>query len=62
MQKEIRRRVKVYAVEAILIAVILGSVCHNLGFIPESPLPPLQSSFLKTFTSDAELKSFLVFS
>jgi inhibitor of cysteine peptidase len=59
MQKEIRRRVQVYAIAAILIAVILGSVCYNLGFIPEVPLPPLQSSFLKTFSSDAELKSFL---
>ena len=59
MQKEIRKRVQVYAVVAVLLAVILGSVCYNLGFIPQISLPPIQSSFLKTFSSDAELKSFL---
>jgi len=59
MQKEIRKRVQVYAVAAVLLAVILGSVCYNLGFIPEIPLPPLQLPILKTFSSYAELKNFL---
>jgi uncharacterized secreted protein with C-terminal beta-propeller domain len=57
MESEIRKRIKVYAVAAVLLAVILGSVCYNLGFIPESPIP--QTSFLKTFASYVELKSFL---
>ena len=59
MQKEIRKRVQVYAVAAVLLAVIFGSVCYNLGFIPEIPLPPLQLPILKTFSSYAELKNFL---
>jgi len=57
MESEIRKRIKVHAVAAVLLAVILGSVCYNLGLIPESPV--LQTSFLKTFTSYVELKSFL---
>jgi inhibitor of cysteine peptidase len=57
MQKEIKRKVRNYAVVAVLLAVILGVLCYNLGFVPEIPLT--QASFLKTFSSDAELKSFL---
>jgi inhibitor of cysteine peptidase len=57
MQKEIRKKVRTYAVAAVLLGVILGVLCYNLGFIPE--IPVTQTSFLKTFSSDAELKSFL---
>ena len=57
MQKEIKKKVRTYAVVAVLLAVILGVLCYNLGFMPEIPLT--QASFLKTFSSDAELKSFL---
>jgi inhibitor of cysteine peptidase len=57
MQKEIKKKVRNYAVVAVLLAVILGVLCYNLGFIPEIPLT--QASFLKTFSSAAELKSFL---
>ena len=57
MQKEIKKKARTYAVVAVLLAVVLGAVCYNLGFIPEIPLT--QASFLKTFSSDAELKSFL---
>jgi len=57
MQKEINKKARNYAVVAVLLAVILGVLCYNLGFTPEIPLP--QASFLKTFSSDAELKSFL---
>jgi uncharacterized secreted protein with C-terminal beta-propeller domain len=57
MQKEINKKVRNYAVVAVLLAVILGVLCYNLGFTPEIPLT--QASFLKTFSSDAELKSFL---
>jgi uncharacterized secreted protein with C-terminal beta-propeller domain len=57
MQKEIKKKARTYAVVAVLLAVILGILCYNLGFIPEIPLT--QASVLKTFSSDAELKSFL---
>jgi uncharacterized secreted protein with C-terminal beta-propeller domain len=57
MQNEIKRKTRRYAVAAVLLATILGVLCYNLGFIPEIPMT--QASFLKTFTSDAELKTFL---
>jgi uncharacterized secreted protein with C-terminal beta-propeller domain len=57
MQSGIKKRARTYAVVAVLLAVTLGVLCYNLGFIPEVPLP--QPSFLKTFSSNAELKSFL---
>ena len=55
MQNEIKKKVRNYAVVAVLLAVILGVLCYNLGFMPEIPLS--QASFLKTFSSDAELKT-----
>jgi uncharacterized secreted protein with C-terminal beta-propeller domain len=57
MQNEIKRKARRYAVAAVLLATILGVLCYNFGFIPEIPMT--QASFLKTFTSDAELKNFL---
>jgi uncharacterized secreted protein with C-terminal beta-propeller domain len=57
MQKEIKTKVRTYAIVAVLLAVILGVLCYNLGFIPEIPLT--QASVLKTFSSNAELKNFL---
>ena len=38
--------------------MILGVLCYNLGFVPEIPLT--SASTLRTFSSEAELKSFLV--
>lgn len=55
--KRDQKRVRTYAIVAVLLAVILGVLVYNLGFIPEIPLT--QASFLKTFSSDAELKSYL---
>jgi inhibitor of cysteine peptidase len=55
MQKEIRKKAQTYGVIAVLLAVILGALCYNLGFVPQIPLV----SALKTFSSEAELKSFL---
>lgn len=57
MQKEISKKVRNYAVVAVLLAVILGVLCYDLGFNPEVPLS--QALFLKTFSSETELKSFL---
>ncbi len=58
MQKDIRRRVKLYGLAAILLAVILASICYQLGYIPQ--LQPLQkNSFMSTFSSYDELKQFL---
>jgi inhibitor of cysteine peptidase len=55
MQKEIKKKAQTYGVIAVLLAVILGALCYNLGFVPQIPLV----SALKTFSSEAELKSFL---
>ena len=57
MQKEIRKKVRMYGVAAVLLAVILGVLCYNLGFVPEIPLTSALT--LRTFSSEAELKSFL---
>jgi uncharacterized secreted protein with C-terminal beta-propeller domain len=54
MQKEIKKKARTYGVIAVLLAVILGVLCYNLGFVPQIPL-----TSLKTFSSEAELKSFL---
>jgi len=58
MQTEIRKRARLYGVAAILLAVVLVSVCYNLGNIPklQVTLPP---SPLKTFSSYNELRDFL---
>ncbi|MGA2308429.1 MAG: beta-propeller domain-containing protein [Candidatus Bathyarchaeia archaeon] len=57
MQKEIKKKARTYGVIAVLLAVILGVLCYNLGFVPEIPLT--SASTLKTFSSEADLKSFL---
>jgi uncharacterized secreted protein with C-terminal beta-propeller domain len=57
MQKEIKRKTRTYGVVAVLLALILGVLCYNLGFVHEIPLTT--ASTLKTFSSEAELKNFL---
>lgn len=65
MQREIRKRVQIYGVAAVLLALALGALCYNFGFTPtefqNSIQPPSQpsSQFLKTFSSREELKNFL---
>jgi uncharacterized secreted protein with C-terminal beta-propeller domain len=61
MQKEIKKRVQFYGVVAILLAVILGALCYNLGFYPTETPPPAQppSAFMSAFSSNEELKNFL---
>ncbi|MDH7477062.1 MAG: beta-propeller domain-containing protein [Candidatus Bathyarchaeota archaeon] len=71
MEKEIKKRAYVYGFAAVLLAILLGSLCYNLGVNPQyeeptqptppspepSPTPSLTA--LKTFSSLDELRSFL---
>ena len=57
MQREIRKKVRIYGIVAVLLAVILGVLCYNLGFVPEIPLTSALT--LRTFSSEADLRSFL---
>jgi len=57
MQEEIKKKVRIYGVVAVLLALILGVLIYNLGFVPQTPLTSALT--LKTFSSEAELKSFL---
>lgn len=62
MQKEIKKRVQMYGVAAVLLATMLGALCYNFGVNPlifRNP-PTTPSSFLKTFSSHKELRSFLL--
>ncbi len=58
MQKEIKKRARFYGVAAILLAVILVSVCYQLGYIPQIQLPQT-NAFMSTFSSYEELREFL---
>jgi uncharacterized secreted protein with C-terminal beta-propeller domain len=58
VQKEIRKRVRVYGFAAILLAVILVSIIYQLGYIPQIQ-PPQTNAFMSTFTSYDELRQFL---
>jgi len=55
MQREIRKKVQVYAIIAVLGALTLGALCYNFGAIPFVPTV----STLQRFSSYDELKSFL---
>jgi inhibitor of cysteine peptidase len=57
MQKEIKKRAGIYAVAAVLFAIILGSLCYNLGLLPTVQVT--QASVFKTFSSYSELKNYL---
>ncbi|MEM3700251.1 MAG: beta-propeller domain-containing protein [Candidatus Bathyarchaeia archaeon] len=70
MQKEIKKRAYVYGFAAVLLAILLGSLCYNLGVNPQfgeptKPTPPIEPSpapsltALRTFSSLDELRSFL---
>lgn len=58
MQKEITKRVKLYGIAAILLAIILVSVCYQLGYIPQTTNPNMNSA-MSTFSSFDELRTFL---
>jgi uncharacterized secreted protein with C-terminal beta-propeller domain len=57
MQKEISKRARLYGAAAILLAIVLASICYELGFIPQIPSPT--TSAMATFASFEELHSFL---
>jgi uncharacterized secreted protein with C-terminal beta-propeller domain len=56
MQKDIRKRVKLYGFTAILLAIILASICYQLGYIPQANV---KASAMLTFSSKEELAGFL---
>src|SRR4030042_241917 len=58
MQKEITKRLRLYSIVAVLLAVILVSVCYQLGYIPQSPSKNTTSA-MSTFSSFDELRDFL---
>jgi uncharacterized secreted protein with C-terminal beta-propeller domain len=57
MQKEISKRARLYGAAAILLAIVLASICYELGYIPQIPSPT--TSAMATFASFEELHSFL---
>ena len=60
MLREIKKRAQIYGLAAILLAVMLGALCYNFGIYPTGFHPPVpQSSFLNTFSSYEELKTYL---
>ena len=58
MQKEITKRAGLYGVAAVLLSILLVSVCIQLGVIPQPNLIPTTSA-MATFDSFEELHSFL---
>jgi len=58
MQKEISKRLRLYAVAAVLLAVVLGSVCYQFGYIPPTLIPPVTTA-MPTFASFGQLHDFL---
>jgi inhibitor of cysteine peptidase len=58
MQKEVKKRAGIYAVVAVLLAIMLGTLCYNLGLVPT--IQVAQSYVFKTFSSDSDLNSYLL--
>jgi inhibitor of cysteine peptidase len=56
MQRGIKKRSWLYGVAAVLLAVVLVSLCYNLGYVPQ--VQPA-TAYLKTFSSYAEFVDFL---
>ncbi|HUW47322.1 MAG TPA: beta-propeller domain-containing protein [Patescibacteria group bacterium] len=57
MQKEIAKRARFYGVAAILLAIVLVSMCYQLGYLPQ--IPNSTTSAMATFVSFEELHDFL---
>jgi uncharacterized secreted protein with C-terminal beta-propeller domain len=66
--REVKKRALAYSIAAVLIALLLGTLCYNIGVKPEptnpeqpspQPSPEPSSQFLKTFSSYQELLNFL---
>jgi len=60
MQKEIRRNIYTYGIIAVLLAIVLGALCYNFGVIPFEQFSPAPNAFLNAFTSEEELRNFLI--
>lgn len=61
MQEEIKKRAKTYGIAAVLLAIMLGSICYSIGVFPIDfePNPP-SNGMLKTFSSYDELRNHLM--
>ena len=61
MESKIKKRAQIYGIAAVLLAIIIGTICYNFGvYPPESELPLIiPSALLNTFSSYEELKTFL---
>ena len=61
MQKQIKSRAQFYGVAAIILALVLGTLCYNFGVYPQVSLPSpiLSNALFRTFSSYEELKNFL---
>ena len=61
MESKIKKRAQIYGIAAVLLAIIIGTICYNFGvYPPESQPPPISpSALLNTFSSYEELKTFL---
>nr|MDO8134470.1 beta-propeller domain-containing protein [Candidatus Njordarchaeum guaymaensis] len=57
MEKETIRRAKLYGVAAVLLAILLVSVCYQFGYIPQVSIP--STSAMPTFSSYGELYDYL---
>lgn len=59
MEKEIRKKTRVYGIVAVLLAITSGAVCYNLG-VQIGPMEfPAGQTPLMRFSSQDELKTFL---
>jgi inhibitor of cysteine peptidase len=61
MESKIKKRAQIYGIAAVLLAIIIGTICYNFGVYPPESKPPLitPSALLNTFSSYEELKTFL---
>ena len=64
MESKIKKRAQIYGIAAVLLAIIIGSICYNFGVYPPESEPPHPSpinpsALLNTFSSYEELKNFL---
>jgi len=60
MESKIKRRAQLYGVVAVLLALVLGTLCYNFGVnIPKFQPTGPSSGVLTAFSSHEELRSFL---
>ncbi len=62
MEREIKKRAGLYAVVAVISAIVLGAFVYNFPIYPPEPGQPTQPSqlLLSTFSSYGELRNFLL--